>query len=97
MLIAECPDPDCGAPAEVTPWAVAAITSGPVPHVRTLCANKHRYLLPATWIRSHDTRHPTRTRSRPASQTPAPHEPAGDKVPPPGEPLGRPGIDEPCR
>ena len=58
MLIADCPDPDCGAPAEITPWAVAASTSGPVPHVRTLCANKHRYLLPATWIRSHDTRHP---------------------------------------
>jgi len=55
MLIADCPDPDCGAPAEVTPWAAAASTSGPVPHVRTLCANKHRYLLPATWIRSHDT------------------------------------------
>ena len=27
-------------------WAVAASTNGPVPHVRTLCVNKHRYLLP---------------------------------------------------
>jgi hypothetical protein len=56
MRIAACPDPDCGAPAEITPWAVAASTSGPVPHVRTLCVNKHRYLLPDTWVRSHDTR-----------------------------------------
>jgi hypothetical protein len=56
MRIAACPDPDCGAPAEITPLAVAASTSGPVPHVRTLCVNKHRYLLPDTWVRSHNTR-----------------------------------------
>ena len=55
MLIAACPNPDCGAPAEIIPWAVAASTSGPVPHVRTLCASKHRFLLPASWLRSCDT------------------------------------------
>jgi hypothetical protein len=56
MLIAACPDPEYGAPAEITPWAVAASTSGPVPHIRTLCVNKYRYLLPDTWVRSYDTR-----------------------------------------
>jgi hypothetical protein len=56
MLIAACPDPECGAPAEIVPWAVADSTNGPVPHVRTLCVNKHRYLLPDTWIPSCDTR-----------------------------------------
>jgi hypothetical protein len=55
MLITACPDPECGAPAEITLWAVATSTNGPVPHVRTLCVNKHSYLLPATWTRSHDT------------------------------------------
>ena len=56
MFIATCPDPECGAPAEVVPWAVAGSTGGPVAHVRTLCANKHRFHLPATWVRSHDRR-----------------------------------------
>jgi hypothetical protein len=56
MLIAACPDPECDAPAEIIPWAVAYSTNGPVPHVRTLCANKHRYLLPGTRIRAYDTR-----------------------------------------
>lgn len=53
MLIAACPDPECGAPAEITPWAVAASTNGPIPHVRTLCVNKHATCYR---IRSHDTR-----------------------------------------
>jgi hypothetical protein len=35
MLIAACPDPECGAPAEIIPWAIAGSTNGPVPHVRT--------------------------------------------------------------
>ena len=56
MLIAACPDPECGAPAEIIPWAVAGSTSGPVPQMRTLCVNKHRYHLPATWLGSHDQR-----------------------------------------
>jgi hypothetical protein len=61
MLIAACPNPDCGAPAEIIPWAVAASTSGPVPHVRTLCASKHRFLLPASWLSGRATlpRRPT--------------------------------------
>lgn len=55
MLTAACPDPDCDAPAEINPWAVAGSSNGPVLHVRTLCVNKHRYLLPDTWIASHNT------------------------------------------
>jgi hypothetical protein len=54
MLIAACPDPECGAPAEIVPWAVAASTNGPVPHVRMQCVNKHRYLLPEAWIPSRE-------------------------------------------
>jgi len=52
MVVAACPDPECGAPSEIIPWAVVGSTDGPVPHVRTLCVNKHRFLLPATWIPS---------------------------------------------
>jgi hypothetical protein len=55
MLIAACPNPECGASAEIVPWAVADSTNGPVPHVRTLCVNKHCYLLPDTWVPSRDT------------------------------------------
>jgi len=70
MLTAACPDPECDAPAEIIPWAVAGSSDGPVLHVRTLCANKHRYLLPDTWIASFDT-HPVpgQNRVRPARPT----------------------------
>jgi hypothetical protein len=74
MLIAACPDPECGAPAQIVPWAVADSTNGPVPHVRTLCVNKHRYLLPDTWTPSRDTR-PGTARDQPGRvqrQGPAP-------------------------
>jgi hypothetical protein len=36
-----CPEPSCGAPAEVVDrWAFAS-SSGPVPHVKTFCAAGH--------------------------------------------------------
>jgi hypothetical protein len=36
-----CPEPACGAPAEVVDRWTFASTSGPVPHVKTFCLAGH--------------------------------------------------------
>lgn len=50
LCMARCPDPDCSAPAEVYAEVVHESTDGPVPHARTLCLNRHFYLLPVAYI-----------------------------------------------
>ncbi|HEY6796530.1 MAG TPA: hypothetical protein VI248_17785 [Kineosporiaceae bacterium] len=43
MEIITCPDPDCGAPAEIVDrWTVQS-TDGPVEHVTTRCLHRHRF------------------------------------------------------
>jgi hypothetical protein len=42
-----CPDPVCGAPAEVVDKFVASSTQGPVVHLRTHCVGRHSFLVPA--------------------------------------------------
>jgi hypothetical protein len=36
MLITACPDPECGAPAEIILWTVAASTHGPLPRTHAV-------------------------------------------------------------
>ena len=49
-----CPDPDCGAPAEVTDRFTLASTDGTVVHVKTICARRHWFTLPAERIRGQE-------------------------------------------
>lgn len=44
LTLTACPDPDCGAPAEVVDRFVLFSTAGPLTHVLTLCAEKHHYV-----------------------------------------------------
>jgi hypothetical protein len=46
-----CPDPDCGAPAEVYAETMLGSTDGPIPHARTYCLNQHFFLLPVDRIK----------------------------------------------
>ncbi len=50
LTLAFCPEPGCGAPAEVRPAGVLYSTSGPVAHVRTYCAVRHWFVLPAAQV-----------------------------------------------
>lgn len=50
MEIVGCPG--CGAPAEVEDWSTLGGTSGPVDHVKTLCTERHWFLLPRDMLRS---------------------------------------------
>jgi hypothetical protein len=45
-----CPDPVCGAPAEVVEKFVASSTQGPVVHFKTYCVGRHAFLMPADRI-----------------------------------------------
>jgi hypothetical protein len=47
MRLTFCPDPTCGVPAEVFHRALLPSTEGPVEMVRTLCARRHVFVLPA--------------------------------------------------
>jgi hypothetical protein len=50
LTLACCPEPGCGAPAEVRPAGALYGTSGPVAHVRTDCAVRHWFVLPADQV-----------------------------------------------
>jgi hypothetical protein len=50
LVLARCPEPGCGAPAEVRSAGVLSSTSGPVPHVRTYCAARHWFVLPSAQV-----------------------------------------------
>jgi hypothetical protein len=50
LRVAGCPD--CGAPAEVIDEGVVASTDGLITLVRTLCARRHWFLLPADRVAS---------------------------------------------
>lgn len=46
-----CPNPGCGAPAEIYAETVAFSTDGSISHARTYCLNRHFFLLPVDCIR----------------------------------------------
>ena len=50
VRFAFCPDPTCGAPAEVYAQTALGSTGGAVPHARTFCLNRHFFLLPVDRI-----------------------------------------------
>jgi hypothetical protein len=46
LSLLPCPDPFCGAPAEIADRITVGSTHGPIAHVRTLCLDGHRFFLP---------------------------------------------------
>jgi len=59
LELATCPEPTCGAPAEVTDRFTLPSTDGPIEHVTTYCASRHIFMLPAD--RVNDSAAPLRT------------------------------------
>lgn len=58
LVLAQCPDPACGAPAEIISWATVGSTLGPTDHVRTVCVRRHIFLMPAAALRRQPARRP---------------------------------------
>jgi len=59
LQLATCPEPACGVPAEVTDRFTLPSTDGPIEHVKTYCARRHIFMLPAD--RVYDSAPPLRT------------------------------------
>jgi len=59
LELATCPEPTCGAPAEVTDRFTLPSTDGPIEHVTTYCASRHIFMLPQD--RVNDSAAPLRT------------------------------------
>jgi hypothetical protein len=45
-----CPEPTCGALAEITERYTVGSTDGPIEHVSTHCLQRHRFVLPAEML-----------------------------------------------
>jgi hypothetical protein len=45
-----CPEPSCGALAEIVDRQSLRSTDGPVEHVATNCLNRHRFFLPVDML-----------------------------------------------
>ena len=50
MTLIACPDPECGATAEIDGQYPASSTAGPLAHVRTRCVRRHVFVLPAELV-----------------------------------------------
>ncbi len=59
LQLATCPEPTCGAPAEVTDRFTLQSTDGPIEHAKTYCARRHIFMLPSN--RVNDSAEPLRT------------------------------------
>jgi hypothetical protein len=46
LSLLPCPDPDCGAPAEVLDRTTLSSTCGPIEHVKTQCVRRHVFFMP---------------------------------------------------
>src|SRR4029453_9233458 len=46
LSLLPCPDPDCGAPAEVLDQTTLSSTCGPIEHVKTQCVRRHVFFMP---------------------------------------------------
>jgi hypothetical protein len=46
LFLSLCPDPDCGAPAEVLDRILLRSTTGPIEHAKVQCARRHIFVMP---------------------------------------------------
>jgi hypothetical protein len=49
VCLITCPDPVCGAIAEILHPVVLGSTGGPIEMVRTRCLHRHMFVLPIDW------------------------------------------------
>ena len=50
LWLVPCPDPACGALAEISDRVAVGSTDGPIEHVRTLCLEGHHFFLPGSRV-----------------------------------------------
>jgi hypothetical protein len=50
--LTRCPDPACGAPAEVARRFTLGSTSGGLSMAHTVCVRRHIFVLPGSWLPS---------------------------------------------
>jgi hypothetical protein len=55
-----CPDPDCGAPAEITDRCALGSTDGQVDLVKTFCARRHWFMLPMDRVERYRASEPSK-------------------------------------
>jgi hypothetical protein len=55
-----CPDPDCGAPAEITDRCTLGSTDEPVDLVKTFCARRHWFTLPTDRVERYRASEPSK-------------------------------------
>jgi hypothetical protein len=48
--LTHCPDPECGAPAEVAHRWTLGSTSGAMTMAHTICLRRHIFVLPESWL-----------------------------------------------
>jgi hypothetical protein len=48
--LTQCPDPECGAPAEVAHRWILGSTSGAMTMAHTICLRRHIFVLPESWL-----------------------------------------------
>jgi hypothetical protein len=46
LTLTFCPEPSCGATAEITARYALRSSDGPIEHVSTYCVRQHRFVLP---------------------------------------------------
>jgi hypothetical protein len=50
LSLTVCPEPGCGAPAEIVDRCAMGSTDGPIEHVRIGCVRRHWFFLPAATL-----------------------------------------------
>jgi hypothetical protein len=70
LSLLPCPEPGCGAVAEVLDRVVVWSTDGPVSHVKVLCVRRHIFLMPAAAVQACDDDRDTGTSSVPRTSAP---------------------------
>jgi len=50
LTLLECPDPHCGATAELVDRSVLESTDGPVEHVKVQCVRGHHFFMPSAGL-----------------------------------------------
>jgi hypothetical protein len=48
--LTQCPDPECGAPAEVAHRWNLGSTAGAITMAHTICLRRHIFVLPEAWL-----------------------------------------------
>lgn len=68
MQFTYCPDPACGAVAEIVDRFALSSTDGALDHAKVVCLHRHWFMLPAqALVTDAETAQPARSAGRPAA------------------------------